>query len=77
MSTEEVGKVTVFELLSTRTEITHWTTRMVLKELAVKDNNRNRKSCRNALGALSAQGKLRRHAGSKEGDLVRYSVQQA
>ena len=77
MSTEEVSEATVFELISNRTEITHWTTRMVLKELAVKDNNRNRKSCRSALGALSTQDKLQRHAGSKEGDLVTYSAQQA
>lgn len=74
MNTEELSESRVFELISTRVEITHWTTRMVLKELAIKDNNRNRKLCRNALGALSKQGKIARQTGGKDSDLVTYSV---
>jgi hypothetical protein len=74
MTTEAISETEVFELISTRVEIAHWSTRMVLKELAVHDNNRNRKLCRGALGALSKQGKIQRDSAGKDGELVTYSA---
>ena len=72
MSTEEIREDAVFELISTRVEIEAWTTRMVLKELGVRDNNRNRKSCRAVLAGLWQQGKIGRNELEKAGDLVTY-----
>ncbi len=62
----------VLELISTRVEIGHWTTRMVLKELGIRDNNRNRKSCRGILARLSEHGKIHRDKLDEGSDLVTY-----
>jgi hypothetical protein len=75
--TDTLSEEAVADLITTRIEISDWTTRMVLKALDVRDNNRHRKVCRGLLSDLSKQGRIQRKAVGKDSNLVLYSANSA
>ena len=75
--TDPLSEAAVAELITARTEISDWTTRMVLQALEVHDNNRNRKVCRGVLSSLSKQGRIQRKAVGKDSNLILYSANSA
>ena len=69
---EDLSAGKVLATIEADTSTSDWTTRVVLKKMGIAVNNRNRKTCRQALYGLWESGQIKKKPAVQGSDLVVY-----